>query len=100
MSDSVKSKIRSCLKETEMELSKVCFVAVGLRCKLTVNIDINDGLVNGDGGTIEHIGYINKETTVLIWIKFDDEDVGRSLRFEYHKRSRSVVPTGTPIKRF
>ena len=43
---------------------------------LTVNIDLQDKLVNGQLGTIKHIRIDTKGNVIKIYIKFDDSKAG------------------------
>ena len=54
-------------------------VKEGARVILTTNINIQDRLINGQMGTVEKIDLnIDKDPTVL-YIKFDDEKVGKAM---------------------
>ena len=54
-------------------------VKEGARVILTTNINIQDRLINGQMGIVEKIDLnINKDPTVL-YIKFDDEKVGKAM---------------------
>ena len=60
--------------------------AVGQRNGLTHNLDVHDGMTNSTSCTVKIIEY-RIETTKrpsVIWVKFDDLDIGREGRRKYH----------------
>ncbi len=67
-------------------------VGIGARVLLKVNLDVKDGLANGAMGTVVHFSEENLENgePKVMYIKFDDADVGRNLRHD------AVMPKGIP----
>ena len=72
---------------------------------MTVNIDIEDGLVNGACGKLVMIDYgklqkTNEAVPCRIWIKFNEEKTGRKTRANLHNvmRNRNIDLSLTPIE--
>ena len=62
---------------------KIC---VGARFMLTVNLDVNEHLVNGLLGTVKHITYNSRYPLLSrMFVKFDDENAGKSRKKENRK---------------
>ena len=55
---------------------KVIFT-VGARYFIPVNIAINDGLANGAIGTLMHIDLDVKNYPITLWMKFDNQEIGK-----------------------
>jgi hypothetical protein len=72
-----------------------------MRCVFVFNVDIMDGLVNGQCGTVIGIEKIRNGQVQYIVVKFDDESCGKSRRYEFrHKLSQKYLEqNGTPISR-
>ena len=62
---------------------------------LTVNLDVQDRLINGQSGIAKHPEIIENNVTV-IYIKFDDLDAGKKL---ITKNSTARIHNWVPIKR-
>ncbi|CAF3797406.1 unnamed protein product [Rotaria sordida] len=78
---------------------------VGAKYMMTVNLDIEDGLVNGACGQLMMIDYgklqkTNDTVPCRLWIKFNEEKTGRKARANFHNamRSRNMDPSLTPIE--
>ena len=54
-------------------------VKIGARVMLTVNLDVNDRLINGQMGTILKIKFYNTYNAEIIYVNFDDENSGCTL---------------------
>ena len=77
-------------------LTECVRLKVGARVMLTSNIDVTDGLTNGAIGTVVHI--LNPRTaSMLVLIKFDNEQVGLKARADGGFESR--YPGAVPIAR-
>ncbi|CAH0563184.1 unnamed protein product [Brassicogethes aeneus] len=90
------------LKKTEcFGLMHSIKLQVEARYMISMNIDTNDGIVNGATGILKKIDYDNDQTPKQIWIEFMDGDVGVNCR----KKARDQVAaaghpdTWTPIKK-
>ena len=77
----------------------------GAKYMMTVNIDIEDGLVNGACGKLVMIDYrklqkTNETVPCRIWIKFNEEKTGRKARANFHNvmRTRNIDLSLTPIE--
>ena len=83
-----------------MGLAKDYRTAVGLRNEMTVNMDVNDGLVNGSGGVVRYIQCNATNVPVIIWVEFDDIEVGQQLRSASRSlyTSPHIDKSWTPIK--
>ena len=78
---------------------KVC---VGSRFMLTINLDVNEHLVNGQLGTVKHKTYNNRHPLLsTIFVKFDDEDAGKSRKNrKYRGELKECVPINAMPKTF
>jgi exonuclease III len=63
-----------------MGLAKEYITAVGLRNEMTLNLDIEDGLVNGSSCITRQIEHNDSNGASVIWVEFDSVDIGRKLR--------------------
>ena len=67
-------------------------INIGAKVILTVNIDIQDRLINGQTGIIKHIDFA-QGSTHKVYIKFSDEQAGsETMRSSYFGRKNSWVP--------
>ena len=65
---------------------------IGAKIMLTVNIDIQDRLINGQTGNIRHIEFA-EGTIHKVYITFSDEQVGlKAMRSSYVGIQNSCVP--------
>ena len=78
---------------------------VGAKYMMTVNIDTEDGLVNGACGKLIMIDYgklqkTNETVPCRLWIKFSEEKTGRKARANFHNvmRNRNIDLSLTPIE--
>ncbi|CAF4003587.1 unnamed protein product [Adineta steineri] len=78
---------------------------VGAKYMMTVNIDIEDGLVNGACGKLIAIDYrklqkTNETVPCRLWIKFSEEKTGRKARANFHNvmRNRNIDLSLTPVE--
>lgn len=62
-----------------MGLTMIYMPALGLRNELTLNVDVEDGLVNGAGGVCSHCTKTVGWKLKLVWIHFDDPNIGLEL---------------------
>ncbi|WAR09065.1 LOW QUALITY PROTEIN: hypothetical protein MAR_019023, partial [Mya arenaria] len=77
--------------------------AVGLRNELTLNLDVEDGLVNGAGGLCSNFTKTISGRLKFVWIHFDDPRTGLLLRRNsghlYRKESHKDWTSIAPVKR-
>ena len=72
-------------------LSKLLKFKIVAKMMLTVNVDIQDRLINGQTGNISHIEFVRSSVRKL-WIKFSDEQAGlKAMRSSYLGRQNSWV---------
>ncbi|CAF1095355.1 unnamed protein product [Rotaria sp. Silwood1] len=78
---------------------------VGAKNMMTVNIDTEDGLVNGACGKLIMIDYgklqkTNETVPCRLWIKFSEKKTGRKARANFHNvmRNRNIDLSLTPIE--
>ncbi|CAF4698830.1 unnamed protein product, partial [Rotaria sp. Silwood2] len=78
---------------------------VGAKYMMTVNIDTEDGLVNGACGKLIMIDYgklqkTNETVPCRLWIKFNEEKTGRKARANFHNvmQNRNIDLSLTPIE--
>ena len=65
---------------------------IGAKLMLTVNIDIQDRLTNGQTGSIRHIEFA-EGTFHKVYVTFSDEQTGlKAMRSSYGGRQNSWVP--------
>ena len=70
-------------------LAKLLELKIGAKVMLTVNVDIQDRLINGQTGNIEHIEFV-QGTVRKVYVKFSDEQGGiRAMRSSYLGRHNS-----------
>ena len=56
---------------------------VGIKYMLTINVDVEDGLVNRTCGTLTQITFDKDEVIKVVWIEFSNERIGQKLRSKY-----------------
>ncbi|CAF4550151.1 unnamed protein product [Rotaria sp. Silwood2] len=94
------------LKTTETyDLPLKIDLKVGAKYMMTVNIDTEDGLVNGACGKLIMIDYgklqkTNETVPCRLWIKFNEEKTGRKTRanFQNVMRNRNIDLSLTPVE--
>ncbi|XP_028412493.1 ATP-dependent DNA helicase PIF1-like [Dendronephthya gigantea] len=70
------------LKNSKQSAHKL-HIAVGQRTEIAVNIRTDDGLTNGASNVIKHVQLTdNSKPSGIVWVQFDDEDVGKKTRQE------------------
>jgi hypothetical protein len=75
---------------------------IGMNCRvsLTTNIDVQDGLVNGAMGTIKYFTKTGMGKFHIIWVEFDDKNIGLSLRRTsngLYQNNKQLEKSWTPI---
>ncbi|VDI77551.1 ATP-dependent DNA helicase PIF1 [Mytilus galloprovincialis] len=65
---------------SDIQLPSSILLAVGARIMLIRNQDIKDGLVNGVMGTVQNIITACNHLPEIIYIQFDDDNVGKSAK--------------------
>ena len=81
------------------------YLKLAARYLMTLNTDIQDGLVNGATGILQRIEYGTKSDTLervpcILWIEFDDPTVGKEKRAESkyrYLRNKTIQRNWTPI---
>ena len=73
-------------------LAKLVKLKIGAKMMLTVNIDMQDCLINGQIGSIRHIEFAQC-SACKVYIKFSDEQAGsKAKRSSYLGRQNSWIP--------
>ena len=73
-------------------LAKLLKLKIGAKVMLTVNLDIQDHLINGQTGYISHIEFV-QDSVQKVYVKFSDEQAGlKAMRSFYLGRQNSWVP--------
>ena len=69
-------------------LIKSLTVAIRMVYVMTVNVNVEDGLTNGDTGVVKFIDYRMQGTNrpSIIWVLFDNFRIGRKTREQYFNR--------------
>ena len=80
-------------------LARSLNIAVSLVYSISLNLSIEDGLVNGASCVVKHIQYIsNLENPAIIWVQFHDEVVGREQRHKHRSKfTDEIEKSWTPI---
>ena len=73
-------------------LASLLVASVGLPYIVTVNIDKEDGLVNGSLGQLMDISFENTAVKI-IWIQFEDDKTGNEAR----QKMKNIFPTQTSL---
>ena len=90
-------------QKNSRDTGQLCYklkLSVSCRVAITTNINVKDGLVNGAMGTIRHFTKTNSGEIHIIWIDFDNVNVGKQLRKIHHglyKNNPAVEQQWTPI---
>ena len=112
----ITEKLSNIIKHLEVSdtqgLTYELFLKLEARYLMTLNNDIQDGLVNGATGLLKKIVYCDKSDSLervpcILWIEFDDPTVGKDKRAKsqhcYLRDStiqRNWTPIGLEIRRF
>ena len=73
------TKIESILKRNQSEtggLASTLQIKLNARVMLTMNVDLQDRLINGQLGAVKHIAINDQRNIFKIYIKFDDNKAG------------------------
>lgn len=65
-------------------------LAVGTPYMITTNVDVEDGIVNGAIGELKYVEHTEddfQQPTIRIWIKFENNSIGKALRI----KSRPII---------
>ena len=74
-------------------LAKFLKIKINAKVMLTVNVDIEDRLINGQLGTVFHLKYNLQHMVHIIYIKFTDSNAGlRKMQQDHYARQNNVVP--------
>ena len=104
LSDKQTETIRARKNGDTGNLASVLNLKVGAKVMLTINIDLEDRLVNGLVGKVMYLRYVNDEVKV-IYVKFNDQNAGQqAIQSDILARQRNCVPiqkyeTTFPIKK-
>ena len=105
----ITDKLREVLKQLKVSdtqgLPYELYLKLAARYLMTLNTDIQDGLVNGATGILQRIEYGTKSDTLervpcILWIEFDDPTVGKEKRAESkyrYLRNKTIQRNWTPI---
>ena len=105
----IADKLREVLKQLKVSdtqgLPYELYLKLAARYLMTLNSDIQDGLVNGATGILQRIEYGTKRNTLervpcILWIEFDDPTVGKEKRAESkyrYLRNKTIQSNWTPI---
>ncbi|XP_028405246.1 ATP-dependent DNA helicase PIF1-like [Dendronephthya gigantea] len=82
------------------QLARNLALAEGERTEIALNVRTDDGLTNGASNVIRLVQlYQPEKPSGIIWVQFDDEDVGKKTRQENRRLYvQGIKVTWTPIK--
>lgn len=81
-----------------MGLPKTLKIANGLKVEVSLNVRVEDGLVNGAAGFIKYIEITPCSHVAKIWVKFDDSTVGQLTRRDSQTSYHNLIrKEWTPI---
>ena len=82
------------------QLARNLALAEGERTEIALNVRTDDSLTNGASNVIRLVQlYQPKKPSGIIWVRFDDEDVGKKTRQENRRLYvQGIQATWTPIK--
>ena len=112
----ITDKLREVLKQLKVSdtqgLPYELYLKLAARYLMTLNCDIQDGLVNGSTGLLKKIVYGTKSGSLervpcILWMEFDDPTVGKDKRAKSQHRylrdstiQRNWTPIGLETRRF
>ena len=74
-------------------LAKTLDLKVNSKVMITANIDVLEKLTNGQIGTVFHIQVDNNHNVTMIYLKFEDQTIGKKLMdFDHFAKRNKVVP--------
>ncbi|KAG5675496.1 hypothetical protein PVAND_005392 [Polypedilum vanderplanki] len=79
---------------------------ITIRYRIVVNVNVSDGIVNGALGTLMHITFDHQNNPLTLWIRFDNDRVGKKARAEFAEDKKVIITDvkiqadWTPIKRY
>ena len=83
------------------QMARKLRIAEGERTEIALNVRTDDGLTNGASSVVKcvKLNQPNKPSGI-VWVEFDDQDVGRKTRHENRNlyNMEGIQPTWTPIK--
>ena len=87
------------IKNTK-QLARNLVLAEGERKEIVLNVRTDDGLTNGASNAVRLVQLNQpKKPLGIIWVQFDDEDVGKKTRQENRRLyAQGIQVTWTPIK--
>lgn len=74
-------------------------LSIGIQYMLTVNIDVEDGLVNGAVGILKGYGLNERGDIIRLWMHFPDDQIGKKRRKEISKIGQDNWTAIDKIKR-
>ena len=82
-----------------MQLPTELQIAVDLKYEVVLNTDTSDGLTNGASCIVKFVQVPqNKKARGIIWVQFEDENIGKKRRSEYkNKYNEQIDKSWTPI---
>ena len=82
-----------------MQLQQELHIALGLKYEIVLNINTADGLTNGASCTVKCVQVpVDKKARGVIWVQFDDDDIGRNTRASNRNRYKpGIDPSWTPV---
>ena len=79
-----------------MQLAHKLVISIGTRTEICINVDTSDGITNGASNVVECVDASSDNP--IIWVKFDELDIGKSTRQRHRNLyTRSIPKHWTPI---
>jgi hypothetical protein len=81
--EKVKKSIPSDTNKT-MGLARELDLSLNIRCEISVNIDVEDGISNGSSCVLKYASSVSKKSKGIdiLWVSFEDEGIGKKSRQE------------------
>lgn len=94
-------------KQHTAQLPNTLEIAEGIYYELTVNLNTEDGLINGASCKVKliEIEKLETEASGVIWVDFDDSNVGRDFRNDHkhlykNKHNKQWLPIQPVVKQY
>jgi len=99
--DYILKKAASIDDDPSNQISYSIHLKLEAKYMLLVNLNVADGLTNGSSGILKRISYDKNNVATLIWIQFDNLQMGSATRLSYSNIMKDLsIQNCTPIERY